>query len=55
MLPEIIYNYNVSTLLCGNTDDLCNVARILYNNQTVYTRSVNKVMRLIQYNSVLIF
>ena len=37
MLPEIICNYDVSILLCGNTDGLCNVAHILYNNPIVYT------------------
>ena len=30
MLPEIIYNYNVSILLCGNTDGLRNVAHCIY-------------------------
>ena len=43
MLPEIIHNYNVSILLCGNTDGLCNVAHILYNNPILYTWSVRKV------------
>jgi hypothetical protein len=37
VLPEIIYNYEVSILLCGNTDGFCNVAHILHNNRIAYS------------------